>query len=103
MYLITKSSQTDSRRLAGIHPHQAIHQRNPEMVISLCRLAVQGFTARRSLVRTQEHSILAWATWRLYVAHQAVSGKFPEIKNKRKIKQKAYIQLSYYSYNYYYE
>jgi len=68
MHLITKSSQTDSRRLAEIHPRQAIHQRNPEMVISLRRLAVQGFTAKRCLVRTQEHSILAWATWRLCVA-----------------------------------
>jgi len=59
MNLITKSSQTDSRRLSEIHPRQAIHQRNPEMVISLHRLAVQGFTARWSLVGTQEHSILA--------------------------------------------
>jgi len=46
---ITKSSPTDSRRLAKIHHCQAVHHRTQKWVTGLCRLAVQGFTARQCL------------------------------------------------------
>jgi len=50
------------------------------LVIRLRRLAVQGFTAKRCPLKHHKYIQLACVAWRLCIARQVVSGKFPKIR-----------------------
>jgi len=52
---------------------------------AMCRLAAQSRPGGSSSRNPKMHEMV-WDAWRLCIAHQAVSGKFPEIR-KSQMKQ----------------